>query len=426
MVGEKSKREGIFGVCGLEEISTVYLDSEDPNMHRGIGIQARRTSQIRTEMSDSSETRPKTIEHAIELYFPAAMRGLAEAQYAMGKAFSDLCGDGRKEAAQCYLRAEARETKLPDGFGESIERDDHKSVQAYWHEIEFPSAQHESPDVNYSYQASIDGGLCLGSCDREAVAWYERAADQAHARATCALGVCMETGTGCKRDVVRAEALYRRCIAGGSIDAQLRLAGLLYNTAAPNWEIDWYFYASDEARDLCHLAANGGSPWAQTLQGYVCEHVSEHAKEMLRRGDRAFEKTYPIPLDSQVVGHLCDAAANVCDIESAFWFQRAAEQDYGPALFALANCYKFGCGVSLSIGRTAQLFAASAAKGFTDAFRQIAWHYEHGIGVALDEQRARAYYQDAAQFESEPNTLRIWSSAGRLIYDEDVQPLHQE
>ena len=54
---------------------------------------------------------------------------------------------------------------------------------------------------------------------RQAAQWFTKAAAQGHARGRYWLGVCLEKGQGLKKDLKRAEELYRQAAGQGIREA---------------------------------------------------------------------------------------------------------------------------------------------------------------------------------------------------------------
>ncbi len=57
--------------------------------------------------------------------------------------------------------------------------------------------------------------------------------------------------------------------------------------------------------------------------------------------------------------------------EALFWLKKAAAQDYPPALFSLAFCYKEGNGVEKDLNKAKELLMQAAKQGYKAAKNEL-------------------------------------------------------
>ena len=73
------------------------------------------------------------------------------------------------------------------------------------------------------------------------------------------------------------------------------------------------------------------------------------------------------------------------------------ELDHPIAMFNIGNYYRDGRnGYPQDYTKALELWHRAAELGFAKAYNSIGYHYDIGIGVELDEEKARHYYEIAA------------------------------
>jgi TPR repeat protein len=78
----------------------------------------------------------------------------------------------------------------------------------------------------HSFSASDGWGV--NKSLEEAALWYQKSAEQGHARAQRNLGVCYAIGAGVAKDLVEAEKWYRKAAQQGDVGAQYNLGVACY------------------------------------------------------------------------------------------------------------------------------------------------------------------------------------------------------
>ena len=79
------------------------------------------------------------------------------------------------------------------------------------------------------------------------------------------------------------------------------------------------------------------------------------------------------------------------------WLEKAAEQDYAPAMTALAAMYMFGDGVKVNGKKAVELLTKAIEQGDDEALYLRGVCSEKGIGVAKDPEDAKIWYAKAAE-----------------------------
>lgn len=79
------------------------------------------------------------------------------------------------------------------------------------------------------------------------------------------------------------------------------------------------------------------------------------------------------------------------------WLEKAAEQDYAPAMTALAAMYMFGDGVKVNGKKAVELLTKAIELGDDEALYLRGVCSEKAIGVAKDPEEAKAWYAKAAE-----------------------------
>lgn len=82
---------------------------------------------------------------------------------------------------------------------------------------------------------------------------------------------------------------------------------------------------------------------------------------------------------------------------AADWYEKAAAQNYAPAINNLARLYADGRGVNQDLSRAIELWSRAAEAGNVTARFNLGLQYASGSGVAKDPKKAAAYLLQAAE-----------------------------
>ena len=79
------------------------------------------------------------------------------------------------------------------------------------------------------------------------------------------------------------------------------------------------------------------------------------------------------------------------------WYQKAADQNYAPAINNLARLYADGRGVKQDVPKAIELWSKAAESGNTTARFNLGLQYAAGVGVKKDMKKAAEYLLQAAE-----------------------------
>jgi TPR repeat protein len=180
---------------------------------------------------------------------------------------------------------------------------------------------------------------------KEAVRWYKLAADQGHAISQNNLGLCYKKGRGVDKDLKEAARWYKLSADQGLALAQNNL-GLCYQKGA-GVSVD-----AKEAIRLYLLAADQGDAAAQYNAGQCYEHGLEGLSSV-------------------------NAKAAVR------YYRLAADQGYAKAQLQLGNCYEINFGVVVNLDEATRWYTLSADQGNKTALQALARLSDHRTDPSL-------------------------------------------
>ena len=168
---------------------------------------------------------------AVRLYRKAADQGLAEAQYALGRIYSEGEGVDREEAAKWFRKA-AEQGEVDAQFhlgsayssGEGVTQDKKEAVK--W----FRKAAEQGHMIaqfflGWTYQM----GKNVTQDYKEAVKWYRMAAEQGYAKAQSHLGSIYDSGQGVTQNYKEAVKWLRLSAEQGDTESQHNLGAKYAN-----------------------------------------------------------------------------------------------------------------------------------------------------------------------------------------------------
>lgn len=83
--------------------------------------------------------------------------------------------------------------------------------------------------------------------------------------------------------------------------------------------------------------------------------------------------------------------------EAIVWYNKAAQQNNGPALNSLGNCYRMGYGVSADPKKAFEWYQKGAAEKDGQAMLNLGNCYYYGMGTKKDETTAISWWENAAE-----------------------------
>ncbi|HEY1271807.1 MAG TPA: tetratricopeptide repeat protein, partial [Terriglobales bacterium] len=233
---------------------------------------------------------------------------------------------------------------------------------------------------------AFESGSGVSQSDKQAAAWYRKAADQGNAEAQNNLGVMYTAGRGVDESKQEAVKWYRRA-------ARQKNAAAMFNLGTAYYNGDGVTVDDVAAYAWFLLAQEGGSEPATAA-------VERQRNEVSRfQASETFEKVGDMyQQGEELVTSYADAAK---------WYQRAAEKGQGSAQVKLASLLLEGrYGMENFI--EARHWCAVAAKQYESAGAYcLGMIYERGLGVARDMELAVKGYTDAAQLGHLRAELRL-------------------
>jgi len=193
--------------------------------------------------------------------------------------------------------------------------------------------------------------------DKQAVFWYQKAADQGDRQAQYNLGVMYEKGRGVSKDDQQAVSWYQKAAEQGLAHAQHNLGNMyFYGNGVPQDDqqaVSWYQKAADQ-----------GLAQARYFLGLM------------------YEKGNGVPQNDQ---------------QAVSWYQKAADQGIAEAQYNLGLMYEKGKGVPKDDKQAVSWYHRAADQGLTQAQYNLGFMYRNGDGVPQDDKQAIHWFQKAAE-----------------------------
>ncbi|GGF26268.1 hypothetical protein GCM10011611_35420 [Aliidongia dinghuensis] len=231
-----------------------------------------------------------------------------------------------------------------------------------------------------------------------AIARWQALAARGDADAALQLGMLYDTGRGVPQDFAAAEQWYRKAAEAGSAAAAFNL-GTLYDSGrrgGRNAAAAYHWY---------RVAAERGFARAAYLVGVMTETgdgVAADPAEAAKWYRRA------------AAGGVGAAKVRLAAVAGA---PKASTPSARPAMgerqFATAVAEWRAKGLAKGGARALASLQAAAAQGYPLAEYDLAYAYEHGVGIAPDPVQAYEWYQLAEQSDGAP-TLKAAAAANRV------------
>ena len=227
---------------------------------------------------------------------------------------------------------------------------------------------------------------------KDALAWYQSAAAQGHARAQSALGLCYEGKRGVKFDREKAMEWYLKAAEQGNAFAQCRLGNIYYGGNGVekdyNKAAKWYLKAAEQGNVMAQFAM------------CVCYILGRGVKIDLHKAAELYQKA------SEHINALSQIKLGICHTNSpdmqkrykraADWFRKVAEHGNPEAQYKIGLCYYNGQGVEKDYHKATKWIRKAAEQGHIEAQFALGWFYETGNGVEQDYIKAVEWYHKAA------------------------------
>lgn len=269
---------------------------------------------------------------------------------------------------------------------------------------------------------------------RRAVHWYSQAAVQKYAPACVALGDLFAQGVAgvLPQNHRSAVVLYTQAAKQNNTSAYLRLARFFNEQNAPEKVVFYYnlaiqgncevarlelgiFYLLRDEHDdaiqylrplaiLEPIQPNAVFSWIRVQATYFLAIVyEEHSNSQIRDRNHArtlYEKAAQFKLGEAqyrlgnlLLKHFPDQANVAVQL-----LQAAANQHYSPAEYLIGVLHEMGKhGLPRNVKTAVGYYARAAEKGHSPAMCRLGVLYQYGIEVVVDLEKAKEWYQKAAQ-----------------------------
>ena len=168
-----------------------------------------------------------------------------------------------------------------------------------------------------------------------------------------------------------------------------------------------------KSRGLCGPALRRCSGWLCCLVGLLLGAASpawaDYAAGLAAFNAKDYKKAYAEWIEpakageapaEHGIGMLYDMGEGVPDKNpkaAAEWYQKAADQNYAPAINNLARLYADGRGVKADPAKAIELWSRAAESGNVTARFNLGVQYANGSGVKKDPAKAAEYLRQAAE-----------------------------
>lgn len=228
---------------------------------------------------------------------------------------------------------------------------------------------------------------------KEAVEFFQRAAEQEHLDALFQMGRCYHYGLGVEQDFKNAASYYYRAAKMGHIEGQFNLA-FLYETGNGveqhlEYALEWYKNAAEQ-----------GDASSQCRAAFIYEKgmgaVPKNELEALRyyrmaaeRGDAYSQyKVAEYLQKGNVVDENKEAAVK--------WYAKSAAQGFDHAMCSLSVCLRNGYGCQRNLDEAFLWAKRAAENGFVQGEFLLGKMFMDGLGVESDLGTGLSYLRKAA------------------------------
>jgi TPR repeat protein/SpoVK/Ycf46/Vps4 family AAA+-type ATPase len=302
----------------------------------------------------------KDEKEAIALLLPLSERGIAKAQYELGRVFE------------------------VGGYA------DWNELAVKWYEM---SAENGYTVAQYRLGSMFENGLGVTKDYGKAVEWYQKAADRGDKNAQCKLGYMFINGDGVTKDSLRAVEWYQRAAEQGSYKAQYNLGHIFRNGLGVEQDYamaaQWYQKAAEQSNSMAQYQLG-----QLYYYGYGVKKDYTIAREWYEKSAEQGNSDAQFSLGwLYYYGH----GVNEDDTIAREWYEKSAEQDNSDAQFSLGELYHYGYGVEKDYTIARDWFEKSAEQGNSNAQFRLGELYYYGYGVKKDYTIAREWYEKSAE-----------------------------
>ncbi len=374
---------------------------------------------------------PAELESIFKAFESAAADGSMEAQFALGFFYQNGAGTERsiEKAKASYQKAadkgvQAAKNNL--GLLQLAAGDDPKKAVSLVEDV--ASAGYAPAQISMG-QLFTEGVPAAGIAKDpdQARVWFERAADAGDEEALTTLGVMIEQSSKDPEVQARAVSLFQKAVDKGNVQAMIRLGTKLIAGQGVKAE-------PEKGRELFEQAIKLGADSAKLALATVYETGTGLAKDL--------KKAYALYLEAADAGN-ADALNKVAffhenglgtdkdEKKAAEWYKKGADKNVGVCIYNLAVFHDEGKGgLEKSAAKAFDLHYKAAMNAFVPSQIALATRYRDGKGVARDIQASLAWFERAAQNNSqEAKTMYaaiIESGAAGFVNYQQAMALYKE
>ena len=244
--------------------------------------------------------------------------------------------------------------------------------------------------AQYDLACAYADGNGVPKNPRTAFRWFLKAAEVGEPESMTAVGFCYLNGEGIDPDEDAAVAWLRKAKAAGSSDADRYLTGCRIYGQGMEQDLEG---GLAEAEQL--FEATQDQEYAYLL---ACAYADlKHDEERARHWH---ERAATLGHDESMVwmGYYCRFGVGLPrNLKKAFeWYERAAEAGNDAGMENLAVCYQHGEGVAQDLEAAYQCRVQAADLGHLPSRRWLGKHLIHGVGVDADPARGLSMLEELA------------------------------
>jgi TPR repeat protein len=305
---------------------------------------------------------------------------------------------------------------------------DRKEALKWWEQ----AADQGNGEANYQLSVVLKVGLSGVAKDKEKASIYEekartagfftitqKQAEQGESNAQYYLARMYAHGCGVEKDESQAVSWYRQAAEQGNACAQNNL-GWMYQEGCgvekdDSQAVSWYRKAAEQGYALAQY--NLGLMYEE---GRGVEKDDSQAVSWCRQ---AAEQGYAPAQNNLGLMYEEGCGVEKDESQAVSWYRQAAEQGEASAQVNLGLMYDEGCGVEKDEGQAVSWYRQAAEQGNASAQYGLGWMYANGRGVEKDEGQAVSWYRQAAeQGEASAQFNLGWMYAkGRGVEKDDSQ-----
>ena len=247
-------------------------------------------------------------------------------------------------------------------------------------------------DAQYDLGRMFNMGFGVTKDNAKAVEWFQKAANQGHADAQNYMGYMYDEGFGVTEDDAKAVEWYQKAANQGHASAQNNLGGMYENGRGVTKDyakaVEWYRKAANQGDEFAQYNLGKmydigyGVPkdYAMAVEWYQ-KAANQGIEFAQNRLGYMYEKGYGVPKDYA---------------KAVEWYQKAADNDLPTAQNSLGYMYENGYGVTKDYAKAVEWYQKAARHGHEVAQYHLGVMYQNGEGVTKDYAKAVEWYQKAA------------------------------